>query len=126
MLQLEYQYHLVSNKVTIHEKSIDRSIAKDFIILKGGWVLAQVEICASLGDIYLVTLHRRVVRVMAVVRDLPTKVGGPEERMSNKTNDIVDGLVGREGRVTALVTNDPDTSEDETLEPPAIGDEISA
>jgi hypothetical protein len=83
----------------------------------------QAEISTSLGNIDFITLHRGMVGVVAVVGDLPGEVGSPEERVCDKADDVVDGLVGREGGVAALVTNDPDTSEDKTLEPPAVVDD---
>ena len=82
--------------------------------------MRDAEVRAGLGDVHLVTLHRGVVGVVAVVRDLPGEVRGPEEGVGDEADHIVDELVSGEGRVTALVADDPDTGEDETLEPPAV------
>lgn len=46
-------------------------------------------------------------------------MGGRDKRGSYEAKNVVDDFVVGEGTMAALVADDPDTGEDETLEPPA-------
>ena len=45
--------------------------------------------------------------------------------VTDEADDIIDELVVGESTVAALVANNPDTSEDESLEPPATQHRLS-
>lgn len=59
--------------------------------------------------------------VVAGVRDSPRVVRNEKGRVKNPADGVVEGLAGAEALVTALVSNDPDTGEDHTLENPVGG-----
>jgi hypothetical protein len=46
-------------------------------------LVGDVEVLAGLGDVHFVTLHRGVVGVVAMVRDLPGEIRGPEEAVGD-------------------------------------------
>lgn len=77
--------------------------------------LLQV-IGASPGDKCHVLLHVAGVTVVAVVRELPGEVGDQQQGVREKANDIIELLVLAEGAVAGLVTEDPDTGADQTLD----------
>lgn len=102
-----------------HEQGIDGGIAQDFVVVKT-WVpfLGKAKVGAGLGDVNLITFHGRVVAVVAVVRDFPAEVRSPKEAVGDEADGVVDPFMVREGTMSTLMTNDPDTGEDEALEPP--------
>lgn len=107
---------LLANEV---EECVDGGISKivlpvDLVVV----ALGNTEVGASLGDINLVLLHGGMVRMMAMVRDSPGEVGSPHEGVGDETDNVADGSVGREGTMTSLVSDDPDTRKVQALEPP--------
>lgn len=62
-----------------------------------------------------VEVHVASEAVVSVVRVLPAEVGDHEERVKEPASHVVELAVEREGTVTALVTENPDTGAEETL-----------
>lgn len=54
--------------------------------------------------------------VVLAVGDLPREVGDQQERVADPADGVVQDLGGREGLVTTLVGQDPNTGTDETLD----------
>lgn len=102
-----------------HEQGINGGIAQDFVIVKTRFTfLRKTEIGTGLGNINFVALHRRMVAVVAVVRDLPAEVRSPEEGVGDEANYVVNPFVIRESTMTTLVADNPNTRENKALEPP--------
>jgi len=102
-----------------HVQSVDGSVTEELVpvdLIVG--LVRNVQVLAGLGNVHLVTLHGSVVGVVAMVGDPPGKVRSPQEGVSDEAEDVIDNFVVREGTVTALMSDNPDTGEDETLEPP--------
>lgn len=70
----------------------------------------------SLGEEDHVALHVASSLVVLAVRDLPREIGDEKSRVENPANGVVKSLGGREGLVTTLVGNDPQTGTEQTLE----------
>ena len=102
-----------------HVQGVDGGVAQEFIVVESRITLLwKAEVGTSLRYINFITFHRGMVAVVAVVGDLPAEIRSPEEGMCDESNDVVHPFVIREGTVAALVTDNPDTREDEALEPP--------
>lgn len=71
---------------------------------------------ASLGDEDHVTGDVTGGLVVLSVGDLPREVRDEQSRVTDPTNGVVQLLRRREGLVTALVSQNPDTGTEETLE----------
>jgi hypothetical protein len=54
--------------------------------------------------------------VVLGVRELPAEVGDQKSGVENPTDEVIDPFLSREGAVTALVGEDPETSPEKTLE----------
>jgi hypothetical protein len=67
------------------------------------------------GDKGHVLLHVASVHVVASMAELPAEEGNHEQRVKNPADKAVQAAVKREGAMSALVSQDPDTSADETL-----------
>lgn len=80
----------------------------------------------SLGEEDHVALHVTGGLVVLAVRDLPREVGDEESRVENPANGVVKSLGGREGLVTTLVGNDPETGTEQALEDGVEGPETSS
>lgn len=89
--------------------------------LGGGLKRETATLLTGTGNKDLITGKVTSGSVVAGVRDPPRVVGDKEGRVKNPTNGVVDGLAGAETLVTALVSNNPNTSEDHTLENPVSG-----
>lgn len=81
---------------------------------------------ASAGNKDHVTLHVASGLVVLSVRDLPAEVGDEESRVKKPAGDVVDRTGIREGTVTALVGQHPDTSAEKTLEDSVHSPEASS
>ena len=67
-----------------HEQGVNGGISE--VVIPVNLVVFEfrdAEVTAGLRNIHLVTFHRRVVTMMAVVRNLPAEVWRPEERVRN-------------------------------------------
>lgn len=76
----------------------------------------QRRLGRSAGDKGHVEIHVAGEAVVTVVRVLPAEIGDHEERVEEPAGHIVELAVGREGTVAALMTENPDSGAEETLE----------
>jgi len=86
---------------------------------------ASVDL-TRLGKEDHIALHVTGGLVVLAVRDLPREVGDEKSRVENPTDGVVKGLGGREGLVTTLVGNDPQTGAEQALEDGVEGPKTSS
>lgn len=80
-----------------------------------GW---QANLATGLGDKDLILGHMASCLVMLRVRDSPRVVRDQQERVQDPADSVVKSLGGREGLMSALVSENPDTSADNALKNP--------
>lgn len=104
-----------------HVESVKRGVSEVMLVvdLLAGLLVREVEVGAGFGDVDLVLFHGGMVGVVAMVGDSPGEEGSPHRGVGDEANDVADKTAIREGTMTSLVADNPDTSEVETLEPPA-------
>jgi hypothetical protein len=86
---------------------------------------ASVDL-ASLGEEDHIALHVTSGLVVLAVGDLPREVWDEKSRVKDPADSVVKGLGGREGLVTTLVSNDPQTGTEQALEDGVEGPETSS
>jgi hypothetical protein len=114
---------LLENK---HDQSEGGSLLSEVGKLVGHLAETSSLLLASSGDKDHVTLHVSGSLVVLSVGDLPAEVGDEERRVENPAGDVVDEAGVRESTVATLVSNDPETGTEKTLENSIDGPETSA
>lgn len=113
---------LLENK---HEQGESRSLLSEVSKLVGHLAETSSLLLASSGNKDHITLHVASSLVVLSVGDLPAEVGDEERGVKNPAGDIVDESRIGEGTVATLVSNNPKTSAEETLEDGVDGPETS-
>lgn len=103
---------LLGNEVASSE---DGGLLKQLTELVQGLAHTGSVLLTGLRDEHHVTGDVTGGLVVLAVGDLPREVGDQQERVTDPANGVVQGLGRREGLVTALVGQDPETGTDETL-----------
>jgi hypothetical protein len=102
-----------------HVQGVNRGVSKEFVpvdFVVG--LFGNAKVLAGLRNVYLITLHRSVVGMVTVMGDLPREVRSPQEVVSDEAQNIINDFVIRESTMAALMANNPNSSENKTLEPP--------
>jgi len=68
-----------------HVQGKQGCVAQDVFVIEGLSVLGwrQADVSPGFRDVYLISFHGGVIRVMTVVGNFPAKVRCPEERVSD-------------------------------------------
>jgi hypothetical protein len=114
---------LLENK---HDQSEGGSLLSEVSKLVSHLAETSSLLLASSGDKDHVTLHVSGSLVVLSVGDLPAEVGDEKRRVENPAGDIVDEARVGESTVATLVSDDPKTGAEETLENGVDGPETSA
>jgi hypothetical protein len=108
-----------------HDQSEGRSLLSEVSKLVGHLAETSSLLLASSGNKDHVTLHVTGSLVVLSVGDLPAEVGDEKRRVKNPTSDIVDEARVGESTVATLVSDDPKTGAEKTLENGVDGPETS-
>ena len=96
--------------------SQDGGVLHELTDLVDGGTNAACELVTGLGDEDHVAGNVTGGLVVLAVRDLPGEVRNQQQRVTDPTNSVVQDLGGREGLVTTLVSQNPDTGSNHTLD----------
>ena len=108
------------------DQSEDGSLLSELRDLVDETTSAGSKLLTGTGQENHVTLHVAGGLVVLAVGDLPAEEGDEQGRVQDPAGEVVDGGGLGEGTVTALVSNDPETSSEEALEDGVDGPKGSA
>lgn len=114
---------LLENK---HDQSEDGGLLSEVSKLVGHLAETSSLLLASSGNKDHVTLHVSGSLVVLSVGDLPAEVGDEERRVEDPAGDVVDKARVGESTVATLVSDDPETGTEKTLENSVDSPETSA